>query len=117
MNDESRKHQRIHLQSRVFIELTSADVIAGLPAEIASCRILDVSRDGLRVNVDREVPVGAILQIGAELPGADDAFHLAAEVMWCRESGDPEGGWSAGFKLLNAHDSDIEDWRRLLEHV
>ena len=117
MNDESREHQRIHLQSRVFIELTSADVIAGLPAEIASCKILDVSRGGLRVTVDRELLVGAILQLGAELPGADAAFHLAAEVMWCRENGDPEGGWTAGFKLLNARDSDIEDWRRLLEHV
>ena len=117
MNDDSRKSLRIHLHSRVFIELTSADVVANLPAEIIQCKILDVSKEGLRVAIEREVPVGAILHIGAELPGAEETFHLAAEVKWCRQRPEPDTGWSAGFQLLNASDSDISDWQRLLEHV
>ncbi len=117
MKGDSRKNLRIHLHSRVFIELTSADVVANLPAEIIECKILDVSKDGLRVALEREVPVAAILHIGAELPGTAEAFHLAAEVKWCRQSPEPDSGWSAGFQLLNASDSDIRDWQRLLEHV
>lgn len=117
MKDDDRKHMRVRLDSRVFIELTSADVITGEPAEIAECKILDVSLGGLQASLDRQLPVGAILQMGAELPGADDAFHLAAEVMWCRPNDDPETGWSIGFRLMNASDSDIEDWHKLLEHV
>ncbi len=117
MNGDSRKSLRIHLHSRVFVELTSADVVAGIPAEIIACKILDVSKEGLRVALEREVPVGAILHIGAELPGTEETFHLAAEVKWCRQANGPEPGWTAGFQLLNASDSDISDWQQLLEHV
>jgi hypothetical protein len=117
MTDKNRKHQRIRMDSRVFIELTSADLTNGEPAEIVSCDILDVSQSGLQVGLDRELPVGAILQIGAELPGSDDTFYLAGEVKWCRLREESGSDWSVGFQLMNAHDSDIENWRQLLEHV
>jgi hypothetical protein len=117
MTDNNRNHPRIRLDSRVFIELTSADLANGEPAEIVSCKLLDVSQSGLQVKLETELPVGAILHIGAELPGTDDTFYMAGEVKWCRPGNDPAADWLVGFQLLNAHDSDIEGWRQLLEHV
>ena len=115
--DNGRKSIRIQLQSRVFIELASPDVAGDQAGEIARCDILDVSRDGLQVALGQALPVGAILQIGAELPGSEEAFYLAGEVMWCRPREEALEEWCAGFLLLNARDSDISRWRELLQHV
>lgn len=115
MAEEHRKHIRLYLNCVVFIELESIPVEGQDPGEIALCKTLDVSYGGLKVSLSRELPVGAILAVGVELPAFEQTLNLVAEVMWCR----PHGGsdWAAGFQLLNAEDSDIQRWRELMEHV
>ena len=117
MTDNNRQPVRIRMDSHVFIELESPEVDGEGQGEIARCKTTDISRGGLQVGLDRELAVGAILQIGVELPGAEDAFYMAGEVKWCRPDAGAEGSWIAGFQLLNASDSDIERWRSLLTLV
>lgn len=114
MADEQRRHLRLPVASRVFIELVAPGLAEDDHGEIAACKTLDVSRGGLRVSLDRELTVGAILQIGVEWPGADDTLYLAGEVKWCRELHTRPHRWSAGFQLMNANNSDIASWLRLL---
>ena len=114
MADEQRRHLRLPVASRVFIELVAPGLAEDDHGEIATCRTLDVSRGGLRVSLDRELTVGAILQIGVEWPGADDTLYLAGEVKWCRELHTGQHRWSAGFQLMNANNSDIASWLHLL---
>jgi len=114
MVDEQRKHLRLPVASRVFIELVAPGLAEDDPGEIATCRTLDVSRGGLRVSLDRELTVGAILQIGVEWPDAEDTLYLAGEVKWCRELPTGQHRWSAGFQLMNADNSDITSWTSLL---
>ena len=114
MSEEKRRHLRLPIESRVFIELVSPDLEGEDPGEIAECRTLDVSRGGLRVSLDRELVVGAILQIGVELPDADETLYLAGEVRWCRALPGEEQGWSVGFQLLNAGSPDMASWIGLL---
>ena len=115
MSQEKRKHLRLPVESTIFIELVSPRAGSSESGEVAMCKTLEVSRDGLRVGLEREVTVGAILQIGVQLPGACDTLYLAGEVRWCRASEDPQLRWSAGFKLLNAEGSDIDQWLALLD--
>jgi hypothetical protein len=82
--------------------------------QVATCRTLDVSKGGLRVSLDRELPEGAILQIGVELPQSSETLYLAGEVRWCHRDQEAERHWTAGFALLNADQSDIDRWVALL---
>ena len=114
MQKDSRDYLRLPLQSRVFIELIAPEVGGGEPGNVIMCSSFNMSRAGLRVGLVHELLVGSILQIGVELPDLQDTLYLAGEVRWCLANHEPEAGWSAGFAILNAGDSDIDRWVALL---
>lgn len=115
MTEQDRNHIRIRLNTRIFVEVVAAtDSSEGL---MVLCQVLDVSYAGFRVSIECELIQGAILSVCAELPGVEEPFYMASEVMWCRPDEDAEGRWIAGFHLLNSSDTDIESWRSLLEHI
>lgn len=114
MPEEQRKHLRLPVESTVFIELVSAGIGSADSGKVAMCKTLDVSRGGLRVSLEHELVVGAILQIGVELPNLPDTLYLTGEVRWCLQDLEEENSWSAGFALLQAGDSDIDRWTALL---
>jgi len=115
MEEKHRNHIRIKMHTRVFVEVIAAtDTSEGL---LLQCEVVEVSYGGFSVNIERELIVGAILSVCAELPAVEEPFYMAAEVKWCRPNEHGSSGWLAGFKLLKSSDTDIESWRRLLEHV
>jgi len=114
MAQDKRRYLRLPLQSRVFIELVAPEIGSGDSGQVAQCRTLDVSRGGLRAILEHQLVPGAIHQIGVELPDTGRTFYLAGEVRWCQANRPPEHGWTAGFALLNAGDSDIESWAEML---
>ena len=111
MND--RSHHRLPFEGTIFIELVSSGLGAH-DGEVVMCKTLDISQRGLSVGVDRELTIGAILQIGVELPDVERTLYLAGEVKWCRHEEGESNTRSVGFELLNASDSDIETWRDIL---
>jgi Tfp pilus assembly protein PilZ len=113
MSSDKRKHQRLSQEVTIFIELASAG-LGDDDAKIALCQSVNISHSGLRVRLNHELIVGAILQIGVELPHAEDTLYLAAQVIWCKRDDQADYAWSAGLKLMNANDSDIETWRTVL---
>jgi hypothetical protein len=116
MSIEKRRHERLSFQGTIFIELISPGM-SGHDGEVVICKTIDISQSGLRVGVDRELTVGAILQIGVDLLDAEDTLYLAGEVRWCGPDDDAEDRWLVGFELMNANDSDIEAWRAALTEM
>ncbi len=114
MTDQKRTHLRLPIESTTRIELLTSRPGQDKSARMIECKSLNVSRGGLQVILEEELTVGAILQIGVELPGAKDTLHLAAEVRWCLPSKNEHNPWMAGFQILNIHDSDIERWVELI---
>ncbi len=117
MPEDKRQHLRLPVASKIFIELVSTPAGSAESGTIAMCNTLDISRGGLSVSLDQELTVGAILQIGVQLSDADDTLYLAGEVRWCRPLQESQHGWCAGFKLMNAGDSDIDNWIALLSNM
>ena len=112
---ENRRHLRLPLESRVFVEVESPPPGSLGPGKVARCETLQVSRAGLRARIDEAVTVGAILQIGVELPGQDEPFYLVGQVRWRMRDREVAGTWLVGFEILNAHGSDIKHWEAALE--
>ena len=116
MNERSRRqYLRLPLESRVFIELESPPPGSLGPGKVARCETLEVSRGGLRVRLGEAVTVGAILQIGVELPGKEEPFHLVAQARWRQQDTEQPDTWIAGFEILNAAGSDVERWHAALQ--
>jgi hypothetical protein len=116
MPQDMRKHPRFRVENTVFVELASPEFGSSESGSIARCKTVDVSRGGLRVNLDRAVQVSAILQVGVELPAGSGTLYLVADVRWCQPfpTSDAGPGWSAGLCLLNADGSDIDNWAALI---
>ncbi len=110
MPEQRRKHLRLPSESMTFIELESPAIGQTETGKLVTCKSLNVSREGLQVVLEEEITVGAFLQIGVDLPGAEDALYLVGEVRWCLPGKDEQDTWMAGFQLLNADKSDIVRW-------
>ena len=80
---EKRKHLRLPVTSATFVELESPALKEDSQGTVIKCKTLNVSRGGLLVILDREVPVSAILQIGVDLSDDEETLYLKAEVRWC----------------------------------
>lgn len=117
MTKEQRQHQRSSFDGKIFIERLSSDAEGRSTADVIVCKTVDISRDGIRAGIDRELPMGAILQVGIELAGEDYTLYLVGEVRWSIPSADDDEFWLVGFKLLDAHDSDIETWQAHLANI
>jgi hypothetical protein len=118
MTSESRRHSRLSFEGTIFIELMSSGMDDNQPSEVVLCKTIDISRNGILVWVNRELPVGAILQIGVELSHEDHTLYLAGEVKRCKCGGlKNEGRWKVGFQLLNATDSDIDAWQTVVSKM
>lgn len=114
MSEQKRQHLRLPVATTTFIEVLSPKADNSEPGRLVTCETLDVSRRGLQVKVSEEMTVGAILQIGVDLPGPDDILYLAGEVRWCLETGDEQLPWAIGFNIMNSSNSDIARWIELL---
>jgi hypothetical protein len=114
MPEQRRKHLRLPIESTTFIELLSPRMDQSDSGRMVTCKTLNVSRGGLQVILAEKLTVAAILQIGVDLPTAPDTLYLAGEVRWCLPSNDEKYPWMAGFQILNASDSDIEQWVALI---
>ena len=117
MSGDDREHLRLPIATRLFIELVSPGTDQAEAGEIVACKTLDVSRGGLQVSLDRELTVGAILHIGVQMPEEPEPLYLAGAVEWCISDGEAGDNWCAGFRLMNAHDSDIDSWISLLTEM
>jgi len=117
MPDEKRQQPRYPVENTVFIELVAPEFGSNESGVIVRCKSVEISRDGLRVTLEQELAVGAILQIGLELPADAGTFYLVGEVTWSEPipGTGTEPAWGAGFALFNADDSDIENWVALVE--
>ena len=107
---KNRKHHRLAIVSTTFVELESPDAGDTNSGKLAACKSLDISRGGLKVLLEEEIPVGALLQLGVELPNAEEPLYLVGEVRWCLPNEEDNGTWVAGFQLMNADNSDIKHW-------
>lgn len=104
------------VESTVYIELVSPEFGSNESASIVKCKTRNIYRDWLQLSLEQALPVGAILQLGLELPAKAGTLYLVGGVKRSHPipGTNAEPGWSADLALLNADDSDIDDWVALI---
>ena len=116
MPEDQRQHLRYAVENTVFIELVAPEFGSNDSGVIARCKTIEVSKEGLRITLEQQLTVGAILQIGLELPANVDTLYLVGEVTWSEPipGTGTEPAWASGFALFNADESDIDNWVALI---
>ncbi len=115
--DEQRKFDRTAAELAVYIEVLSTTEPGDEDRRILRTETIDVSSRGFKIWSPRQLAVGSILQLAAELPGhADDVLVLVAEVRWTTLAEYDDGYW-IGFSLFDADDSDIGRWETLISEM
>lgn len=114
--DSQKVERRKHLRMDSFLDgAFSAEGMAGLTM------VHNVSREGLRVSLNRPVSVGTRLTLDLWLPGSDAPVTGTWQVMWAAHS--PESwayGHGAGLSLVSMDryerarvmDYAYDEWRR-----
>lgn len=109
--DERRTETRLGECATVFVELLAANYDLSEPAQVSICSSIDVSANGLQVQLDHPVEVGSILRLCAEFADQRAPLFLVGEVKWLQ----PEAGeYRAGFALFESEQTDISAWKRLM---
>lgn len=113
---ERRSAERRGERGAVFLEVLASSDRQGLHDRILISNILDISANGLRVALDRELEVGTILQLAVKLGKLDTAMYLVGEVRWCMPV-TQGNGYEAGFELFESEGTDLQTWRALVQAI
>lgn len=115
MSNDSDKRQEFRLttQEAVFLELTSAAPDDDTPSDIVVSNSVDISANGLRVIIDRDLTVGSILRTCVQFMDSDHRFLLVTEVKWSKPLEVP-GEFEAGLSLFESDGTDIQLWKEIL---
>ncbi|MCK5881311.1 MAG: hypothetical protein KAG18_05490 [Sinobacterium sp.] len=105
--EDLRINQKISILIDYFIKDTATNNYN--PVSLI-CEGLDVSAGGLKIHVDRELPLQAIYQ--AVLTTTMDEFCLAVQTKWiqCLDASRPE--YSIGLQILASDETDIIRWKK-----
>lgn len=108
-SNDRRQEYRLTDPATVFVEVRSASADGSTPAEIVAGSGVDLSANGLQLLLDRPLPEGAILRLGADFGQSTPKLYVIGEVRWSRQEAD---GFRVGFSLFDSDGSDIVDWKQ-----
>jgi hypothetical protein len=85
-----RHHPRIHEGADVIVKIQSAPGLHALEGRVFPCQSMDVSTSGMRLQVEIETPVGALLELEIYFSRSEHKFRHLGNVVWCRSNADEE---------------------------
>lgn len=110
---EKRKHQRVHVERAIFVEVETPGSRTEAQNQILRCETLDVSVGGLRIWVPEKIMEGSKLNIAAPMEDWKENLELVGKAMWVRPAEDQEGFW-VGLELADSSRDDMEKWLQVV---
>jgi hypothetical protein len=83
------------------------------PGTVVRCSAKDVSSQGIRIQLDQQLPEGFLLELWIEISSHASKFFLAGEVKWCQEL-DEGKRYLIGIELKQGETEDFKLWQELL---
>ncbi len=108
MNDK-RQHQRFPFSESVGYQKSEEMPLVGSLSE-------DISRMGLKLNVNEFIPVNTTLELQVHLPGQVQMAFMTAKVVWIREHAQRLEAWQVGLQLIDdgTLSSELENYIKFL---
>lgn len=79
------------------------------------CRSCDASLSGMRIELEREIPLHSLVDLWATFEGMDEKYYLRGHVCWCYEMGGDSDLFQVGIELDDAFATDYARWVELMQ--
>lgn len=113
--DEKRKHPRFTYETAVHVKLYQVYGQADLAGKNLFCTSSDISVSGIKLTVDRELPVGTALELRVAIIDPPTAFAHLAQVRWIREIAPKK--YHVGVEFTGASQAHLAAWHNLVRHI
>jgi hypothetical protein len=113
MTKDRRQHTRQPRDERVVVQIVSSTRDTLPPGTVVRCSTKDVSAQGLRIQLDQQLPEGFQLELWVEVSNHPTKFYLAGEVKWC-EVLDEAKRYLVGVELKEGETEDFKLWQEVL---
>ncbi len=111
--EERRKEPRLQRKEKLFAKILSSPTHPSLKSNVQACFTDDVSRGGLKIQLDQAVPIGCLLDLWVSMSSRPGTFLLTGEVKWLKQEGD-EGAFCAGIAIQERPGDDFSAWAATL---
>lgn len=111
---DKRSEVRVSEETTFFVEIYSQDNDDSDATKVIICNSLDISANGIQLQMDTEVPKGSILRICADLKPGQKELYLVGEVQWIEKE---EDHYNIGFVLYDAENTDISSWKNQIAGI
>lgn len=108
MTGEQRMNYRLGGSESFFIEYQNTGPQE--PSKMLLCHSVDLSANGLKVRVGKDLPINAIYAISVETDALEAPLTLAGQVRWRSPIADSDE-YFYGIELLESDDTDIAQWK------
>ncbi len=81
---DGRRHVRQPRDERVVLQIVSSTHDTLPQGTVVRCSTKDVSPQGIKIQLDRQLPEGCLLELCVEFLNHPGIIFLAGEVKWCK---------------------------------
>ncbi len=110
---DRRQHVRQPRDERVVVQIVSSTRDTLPPGTVVRCSTKDVSSQGIRIQLEQQLPEGFLLELWVEISNHTSKFLLAGEVKWCQEL-DEGKRYLIGIELKEGETEDFKLWQEVL---
>ncbi len=110
---DRRQHVRHLRDERVVVQIVSSTRDTLPPGTVVRCSTKDVSSQGLRIQLEQQLPEGFLLELWIEISNQARKFFLSGEVKWCQEL-DEGKRYLMGIELKEGETEDFKLWQEVL---
>jgi hypothetical protein len=112
-NKDRRQHTRQPRDERVVVQIVSSTRDTLPPGTVVRCATKDVSSQGIKIQLDQQLPEGFLLELWIEISSHASKFFLAGEVKWCQELEEGKR-YLIGVELKEGETEDFKLWQEVL---
>jgi len=110
---DRRQHARQPRDERVIVQVVSSTRDTLPPGTVVRCSTKDVSTGGIRIQLERQLPEGFLVELWIEISNHAGKFFLAGEVKWCQELDDGKR-YLIGIELKEEGTGDFKLWQEVV---
>ncbi len=112
--DDEREHIRQAREEKIVFQITSSANGTLPPGTVVRCSTENISPRGLRVQLDRPLSEGSLVELGVEIPSRAGVFFLTGEVKWCKSLDGRKRSY-VGVELKEQQSNDFILWQGVFE--
>lgn len=105
-----REHFRQSRDEKVVFQIFTSAHGTLPPGTVVRCSTKDISARGIRIQLDRPLSEGSMLELGVEISDRPGIIFLAGEVKWCKALADSKRS-QAGLEIKERESDDFGLWQ------